>query len=391
MIAVIADDFTGAAEIGGIGLRYGLRVLIETNIDEDIPECDLLVIAADTRSLNPNAAALEIENITRKLLDRKPSFVFKKLDSVLRGHIAKELEAQMKMMQKKRAVIIAGNPYFNRLIKNGRYTIEGIPLSKTFFANDPEFPVKSSHVLDIIQNNRLALYNLNVDEVFPEQGLIVGDVCCEEDMLRWGEKIDDETIAAGGSGFFNVLLEKKYKPKLNGTHKHIAMQQKSLFVFGSMYPKSEGLMQKMADSDILPVNMPEKIFKSETNNLPLIERWAREVTSALDQGKRVVITVNHTDQSGNGISARVKENLGLLVRAIFKKTEIHDLFIEGGATTAVILRNLNISTLYPFREINLGIIQMKVDHFPELCITTKPGSYSWPDDVWIKKYKNTEN
>ena len=41
MIAVIADDFTGAAEIGGIGLRYGLDVIIQTkNVSQTA--CDLI-------------------------------------------------------------------------------------------------------------------------------------------------------------------------------------------------------------------------------------------------------------------------------------------------------------------------------------------------------------
>ena len=34
MIIVIADDFTGAAELAGIGLRYGLRVKILTDLDQ---------------------------------------------------------------------------------------------------------------------------------------------------------------------------------------------------------------------------------------------------------------------------------------------------------------------------------------------------------------------
>ena len=55
MIAVIADDFTGAAEIGGIGLRHGMRVVIET---EPVPngQVDLLVIATDSRSKNQQDA-----------------------------------------------------------------------------------------------------------------------------------------------------------------------------------------------------------------------------------------------------------------------------------------------------------------------------------------------
>src|SRR5882757_10096749 len=44
MIAVIADDLTGAAELGGIGLRYGLSV--EVNMDVNLStKADLLVIA----------------------------------------------------------------------------------------------------------------------------------------------------------------------------------------------------------------------------------------------------------------------------------------------------------------------------------------------------------
>ena len=64
MIAVIADDFTGAAEIGGIGLKYGLNVIIETKVQE-VSEADLLVIATDTRSLSADQASLEIEKITK--------------------------------------------------------------------------------------------------------------------------------------------------------------------------------------------------------------------------------------------------------------------------------------------------------------------------------------
>ena len=53
MLAVIADDLTGAAEIGGIGLSYGLKVEISSKVNPST-EADLLVIATDTRSKNGN-------------------------------------------------------------------------------------------------------------------------------------------------------------------------------------------------------------------------------------------------------------------------------------------------------------------------------------------------
>jgi len=94
MIAVIADDFTGAAEIGGVGLRYGLQVLIETVVN-DVSNVDLLVIATDTRSLEASQASEEMAKITGQLMQLHPDIIFKKIDSVLRGHVALELEAQM--------------------------------------------------------------------------------------------------------------------------------------------------------------------------------------------------------------------------------------------------------------------------------------------------------
>jgi len=55
MIAVIADDFTGAAELGGLGLRYGMSVEIETEVTNDC-KVDLLIIATDTRSVSKKQA-----------------------------------------------------------------------------------------------------------------------------------------------------------------------------------------------------------------------------------------------------------------------------------------------------------------------------------------------
>ena len=43
--------------------------------------------------------------------------------------------------------------------------------------------------------------------------------------------------------------------------------------------------------------------------------------------------------------------------------------------------SMNISELYPQRELDFGIIMMKADDYPGLNIITKPGSYKWPDYV----------
>lgn len=66
MIAVIADDITGAAEMGGIAHRLGLRVKLTVK-PEPSPDCDVLVIATDTRSMSVDKAVEESRQVASAL------------------------------------------------------------------------------------------------------------------------------------------------------------------------------------------------------------------------------------------------------------------------------------------------------------------------------------
>src|ERR1700679_3796349 len=115
MIVVIADDLTGAAELGGLGLRHGLTVEIVTDIDKPSSK-DLLVIATDTRSMPQQEALAVMAGLTAKLTSLKPGLIYKKVDSVLRGHVIAELNVHLKGLGLKRAVLVSANPGFGRTI-----------------------------------------------------------------------------------------------------------------------------------------------------------------------------------------------------------------------------------------------------------------------------------
>jgi uncharacterized protein YgbK (DUF1537 family) len=386
MIAVIADDFTGAAEIGGIGLRHGLKVVIKTDLVATVA-CDLLIIATDTRSLSKENAFSEIKKITAYLISLKPQLIFKKIDSVLRGNIEYELVAQMEVMKKSRAIVVAGNPNFYRLIKNGIYYVNNQLLSDTSFATDPEFPAKTSSVLEIIQKGTVALTNCNSNDELPPSGLIIGDSCSEEDLERWANRLEPDSIAAGSAVFFHQVL-KKYYPKENiSKQSQFTIKEKSLFIFGSKFPKSEYFLKRMNASDMEITNMPEALFESVEMEIATIKNWADEIIKSLTNGKKVAVTMIYNSDKVEGLSNRIKKNISLLVSNILAKTTIDDLLIEGGATTFAILNQLKISELYPVKEIEPGVIQMIPKNHPNLYITTKPGSYLWPDEIWIPNNK----
>src|SRR5690349_11683933 len=98
MIIVIADDITGAAELAGIGLRYGLRVKLAAKVRK-YEDTDLLILYSNTRSMEKDQAVETMKQLTLKAGTLSPLFVYKKTDSVLRGHVLAELKAQMEVLE----------------------------------------------------------------------------------------------------------------------------------------------------------------------------------------------------------------------------------------------------------------------------------------------------
>ncbi len=375
MIAVIADDFTGAAEVGGIGLRYGLKVVISTQVVSD--DADVLVIVADTRVQKPDGAAVKIKDITKELLLLQPEFIYKKLDSVLRGNVGAELEAQMQISGSQRALIVAGNPYFKRFIVDGTYYVNGVPLNETDFAHDKDFNISSSSVLELVASKSTQVLSLNPGKTLPQEGLIVGNVSDASDMQIWSEYLTQETIAAGGAGFFEALLKKHYKQQSHYSFEEYRPQNPALFVFGSAYPKSEKLLSHISQSGLVISEMPSEVYQKNPAE-GVVEKWANEVIHHLKQKRNVIISSSSAISSEENFSLYVRKVVGQLVQLVTDNVTLNDLLIEGGATASMIFKNMNITRAYPFAELDNGVIQMRAEGYNGLTITTKPGSYNWP-------------
>lgn len=382
-IVVIADDFTGAAEVGGIGLRHGLNVVIETKPVGN-PEADLIIIATDTRSMGKEEAAKFVSELTKKIVDQNPRFLYKKIDSVLRGNVSEELIAQMKVMQKVISVIIPANPVFKRVIKSGKYFIDEIPLNETCFSKDSQYPIKSADVISIMSNSEnYPVISLKHDSTLPEKGLIIGDVENVGDLAKWAAKVNDTILFSGAAGFFeSILLELQFHNKTISTP-FIPFGSNALFVLGSSYPKDAQVLSTMIKNGHFFSNMPVEIYSQENYPDFYLEKWIYEVSAAIKNHNKVIIASMHNNSNEDGISFRIKKIIAELVKEVNKRIKIDELLIEGGSTTSEILKELNITKLIPIRELDAGVIRMCVEG-RDLCITTKPGSYQWPKNVWLQ-------
>jgi len=148
-IIVIADDLSGAAELAGIAFAHGLSAEVQRQFE---PSSDAQVIAVDTdtRTLSPAAAANRVRQVAEQVMASQPAWIFKKVDSVLRGNPRAEIEAVLQATGQRRALLIPANPSRGRVIAGGCYFIDGVPLDQTPFAYDPDHPRQAADVAALL-------------------------------------------------------------------------------------------------------------------------------------------------------------------------------------------------------------------------------------------------
>ncbi|MDB4922060.1 four-carbon acid sugar kinase family protein [Mucilaginibacter sp.] len=381
MIVVIADDLTGAAEVGGLGLRYGLNVDVVTDIDQPVI-ADLLVIATDTRSMSEQHALKTMSEITLKINKLKPDLIFKKVDSVLRGHIIAELNVQLKHFGIKTALLVPANPALGRTLTNGNYFIDGQPINLTSFAHDPEFSVTSADVHRMLHVNKGEVAILANHEALLQPGIIVGECITENDLKLWANKVCEKVLLAGGSGFFTAILE-SLGLEVQTNKKHIDFGKNALFICGSTFIKSRQLVNQVKNENGPVSYMPIEIVKLANPPESLFEQWADEVASLINLHKKAIVAIHeNTTTSMEVITGSLREKKARLVKKVFQRLKLNELLIEGGSTAASIIKQLNFDRFIPIQEFSTGVIRMKVDKHEDLFLTLKPGSYDWPPHIW---------
>jgi len=383
MIAVIADDLTGAAELGGLGLRYDLSIEIVTAIDLN-SKADLLIVATDTRSMPEEQALQEMKAVTIKLKQINPDIIFKKVDSVLRGHVISELKVHLQQLGLQKALLVPANPAFDRTLTGGEYFINDQPIHLTSFAHDPEFAITSSQIHHMLRVDENEVSLLNVSDDLPSTGMVVGECVSYKDLQAWISKADKTTLLAGGSGFFVALLESfNLNKKVDPEEKSATVTYPALFVCGSTHDKSRQFIKEIATHGGSVSYMPLNIITEVNPPKHLFEIWADEIVSLLSTNKKAIIAIDgDTTKNTTITAASLRNKKATVVELVFQKIAIKELLIEGGSTAAAIINRLNFNRFSPVKRLGPGVIKMKVDNTDDLFLTLKPGSYDWPAYIW---------
>ncbi len=152
-VAALADDLTGALEVGAKFAACGLGAAVSTwpKIAWEMP-VDVLVLDAETRMLAALAASERIEKLAREIRQHGAELVYHKTDSTLRGNIAVEMHALGAVFAGRKILFAPAYPALSRVVAGGRLLVEGRPVEETAFARDPTHPVRTGDIRALLDD-----------------------------------------------------------------------------------------------------------------------------------------------------------------------------------------------------------------------------------------------
>jgi uncharacterized protein YgbK (DUF1537 family) len=379
MIGVIADDLTGAAEIGAVALRHGLRAEI-VRTGKPSGRADVVCMDADSRSCPAGEAGNRAADAAKELRAAGAQWIYKKVDSVLRGQVTAEMEAVMRELKLSRALLLPANPSLGRTIRNGQYFVHGKLIHKTEFARDPEYPRRSSQVLHLLKvPEEYSIRLVKEDRQLFDRSIVIGEASLSGDVCEWAAIFEREnTLAAGGAEFFNALLDRE-KPAGNGIKNPPASPPgRELFVCGVSTVSSRKFLSAARRSKQPVFTLPVELIWGAEFTPATVAAVTRRVVAAFESHSRVILAVGLPNVRHLEVAKRLSRNVVELAERVIKSVSVARVFAEGGATAAELVRRMGWSRLTVERELAPGVATLTVEHDQPLLLTIKPGTYAWP-------------
>lgn len=155
-IGIIADDLTGANDTSLQFFVQGCKTQVafgeEIEIDENL-KTEVFALSTESRNVAPDVAIERVKKASENIFkEYNFEYVYKKIDSVLRGNVAHEILAMVETLELDAAIIFPAFPNEGRTTVGGYQLLKGIPIQRTEFSRDPSSPITESNIVNLVKN-----------------------------------------------------------------------------------------------------------------------------------------------------------------------------------------------------------------------------------------------
>jgi uncharacterized protein YgbK (DUF1537 family) len=400
---ILADDLSGAADCGVACVGAGLNTVVALKETAGNVAADVLSLDADTRRLDPEAAAREVGRIVRDYASNQDLLLYKKIDSTLRGNVAIELAAALdahRCLHAGRAATVAvmapAFPAIGRTTVNGVQLAHGQPLhgldiwhhqGMTGRAHIPDMLASAGLKcallqLDVIRSTRSALSD-RMKLSATQADVLVCDAETDEDLLAIASAsmgLERKPIWVGSAGLAYQLPHAAGIGSATGVEpiKLPPHPGPLLFVIGSLSRNSiEQVRVLTSSSDTLELSVPPEVLLAPMESARWHE-YAHQLQSAIRTNHDVVLSP--APEPRVDLVQRPLLAAALARLATSAGEGIGALISAGGETARAVLQGWGVNRLRLLGELQRGIpISMTENWSRPLPVITKAGDFGGSD------------
>lgn len=375
-VAAIADDTTGALEVGAKLAAAGIRSVVTQILRPDL-SAEALVIDARSRRMGPQEAYRRVAELARLLRRAGVDHVYKKTDSTLRGNIAAEFQALVDTFADRPLLYVPAYPQMGRTVRSGELFVYGRPLAETDFARDELNPATEGNITALLATGcrapvRLVTDLAQLEEVLrqaPVGSVVVCDGQVPADLEKAAQALAASgrpCVAAGTAGFCTPWAD--ILPLAREVSGWQAKARRCLIASGSRNPATERQLARAGELGLRVLRLSGRTSDDETTVQELAaileeESWAALATSG---------------NSAEDVSLRI----GTIVGRVLEQIELDGLAVFGGDTAAGVLQALGVEVVEPLGELLPGVPLSSIQvQGTRLAFVTKAGGFGGPDMV----------
>ena len=424
---IIADDLSGANDTAVKFTKKGYNASVSIMNKQPtivIPDnIDVFVVDTETRELESEHAREKINSILKKLRIDKDDFVYKKVDSTMRGNIGAEIEEIMKFLRKDICIFSPSFPSHQRVTIDSFLVVDQKPLGKSEYSSNhlnqeensfipsilkkqTNFSVGQIHLQDVTKGQKAILSKMN--ELYKKGNkIIVFDSTIENhlrDIFNSGLKFSGKVLFSGSAGLANHFPINNNRPeKLKANIENI--KSPFIVVAGSRNSIVGQQISYLKNS----LNLPEIKIELEqifSDRDRILENYTAKSIELINAGQDLLIytdAIYNERQSINNklmvkyhlsfreLEIEIKKIFGKLTSEIIKNTKARNLILTGGDVALGVCEELKIYSMNILDELLPGI-PLTIANYKNLTlkIITKAGGFGKADTLYIliDKLKN---
>jgi uncharacterized protein YgbK (DUF1537 family) len=413
LIGVVADDVTGANDIGIMFSNGGCH----TNVFSIQPNhlsfpdfsrypADVVVLDTNSRLDSGRLAYQKVYEATQLLKNAGCQKYFNKTCSVFRGNIGAEFDAMLDALDLEFAVIVLGFPKNGRITIDGMHYVHGKKLEDSEFRNDPIHPMRNSNLVEILQSQtkrKVALLKHDVvsqgksaiqkkiDEMQTECNYLIIDVMNQESLTTIADAVCEEPVLCGSSALGELLPAAWDFERIDQTEiiPTIKKNVGILTIAASLTPQTARQIEFMKNQevDIFQLKTIELFF--EQKRVAYIQELVEELSQLLLAGRDVILHSGYqfsmvektrtegfkTGLSLLEISRLITDSMAEITSRVVEKTGQNCLIVAGGETSAAVCQHLGVSGMRVLKEIEPGLPSCVSLEQPYYALILKSGSF----------------